>query len=111
MPLYPFACECGVRTHAFRTVENRDQPEPCECGREMGREFSVEVGFYVPPYHRAPGSSGSSSDSCDRQAVYLQSDQHRKDMKQAERIQERDLAAKRSLEDLKDRIKALPIAQ
>lgn len=77
----------------------------------MSREFSVAVGFYVPPYHRAPGSSGSSSDSCDRQAVYLQSEQHRKDMKQAERIQERDLQAKRSLEDLKTKINALPIAR
>jgi hypothetical protein len=65
-------------------------------GRKF-RKIIAGVGHIIPAYMRAQGSSGSSESACDRQAVYLQSDQHRKDMAQQERIEARNEAAKSRL--------------
>ena len=35
MPAYDYKCEeCGKVTEQFRTIQNRNNPEPCECGSE-----------------------------------------------------------------------------
>jgi len=108
MPLYSFHCaSCGREDAVFRAVDDRKRPEPCPCGSEMTQQFTTEVALYVPPYHRAPGSSGSSADSCDRQARYLQSEQHRKDKQEAERAQDRLRRSMQAEKVLEQRLAAL----
>lgn len=105
MPIYPHKCACGHREDMVLSFAMADMGAPCKkCGRKMSREFTTQVGFYVPPYMRAPGAAGSSDAAVSKQAVYLQSDKHREDMKDAEKGQERLRRAKYAKEDLNRRI-------
>jgi hypothetical protein len=39
MPLYDAKCACGRVKEIFRSYEERDVPEVCECGEPMKRAF------------------------------------------------------------------------
>lgn len=91
MPTYVYECgECGE----FEIEQRITEPAltVCACGEPV-RRLICGVGIIIPAYMKAPGSTGSSSDTCDKQAIYLQSEQHRKDREQAERIYDRTTGA------------------
>ena len=106
MPIYPHKCAgCKHEEDFVLSYVAADLGRMCpKCGRQMKRVFTPQVGFYIPPYMRAPGASGSSDAAVSKQAAYLQSDQHRKDMKDAEKGQERLRRAKYAKDDLNRRI-------
>ena len=110
MPIYPHKCAgCKHEEDFVLSYVAADLGRMCpKCGRQMKRVFTTEVGFYVPPWMRAPGAKGSSANSTDRQAIYLQSDKHRKDMEARERDQERVIRMRRAKDDLNDRLHAIP---
>lgn len=87
MPIYLYECsECGEFEVEQRIIE--DALTRCVCG-EPARRLIAPVAFLIPAYMKAPGSTGSSYDACERQAAYLKSDEHRVSRAQTERINER----------------------
>lgn len=72
-----------------RSFSVADCPREIKVRGTVYRKIITPVGVVIPAYMRAPGSSGSSYDSCERQAEYLKSDAHRKNRAQTERINER----------------------
>lgn len=43
MPLYPHECECGFERAVLSSIELRDAPVMCECGRQMLRVIAMPV--------------------------------------------------------------------
>jgi len=87
MPTYVFESSDGVQIEREFTVS--ECPQVVRLRDVEYRKIIAPCSFYVPPWMRAPGAKGSSSDSSEKQAAYLKSDAHRANMQQAERIAER----------------------
>jgi len=101
VPLYVFESARGKQKERFYPYDAC--PRQITVKGTIYKKIIVGIATYVPPWMRAPGAAGSSSDASDRQARYLTSDKHRDDMKQVERVQEQDLRTKRSIEALASR--------
>lgn len=97
MPIYVYECpKCGE----FELEQRITDQALTQCGYcdSPVKRIITRVGFVIPAYMRAPGSVGSSAASCDNQARYLASDQHKADRAQSERIYDRTEAAKDDLQ-------------
>jgi hypothetical protein len=38
---YLFVCECGIKVELRRTLDHRDDPVSCKCGKIMRRKYAV----------------------------------------------------------------------
>lgn len=91
MPIYEFECRQGhVTEREFRIAEAPQSVKCAACKRRAKRRIPSSIGFSIPAYMRAPGSIGSSANAVDRQSAYLQSDRHRKNKAQEERMARHD---------------------
>ena len=46
MPLYSYKCECGKEVEVFRSMDSRNDPMQCECGKDMTLEVANRIGFF-----------------------------------------------------------------
>lgn len=92
-----FRCPNG---HEFSDLVRKDEAKTkcLVCGQLADACFTVCANTYIPPYHRAPGSVGSSSEFCERNKVWLGSEGHRKMREQDLRIGQRQEASQGSFE-------------
>ena len=42
MPLYKYACDCGIVIEDLRTIKNRNDRTVCDCGKIMYRDFTMK---------------------------------------------------------------------
>ena len=42
MPLYKYACDCGIVIEDLRTIKNRNDRTVCDCGKIMYRDFTIK---------------------------------------------------------------------
>lgn len=40
--IYPLKCSCGRRVEVFRSLEERNDPYPCDCGKTMIRDYAAQ---------------------------------------------------------------------
>lgn len=45
MPIYSFACSCGMKTKCTRVMKDADKICACECGLEMIRDYRADIPF------------------------------------------------------------------
>lgn len=106
MPTFEYLCpSCGRR---FDDLASSPPPKTtrCACGKKARVQFSPTNATIVPAWMKAPGSKGSSADATDRNAAYYQSERHRKDMAQAERIAAREERLAGNLQQLEKRLES-----
>lgn len=41
MPIYTFKCECGIEKELIRSIDNRNIPALCECGKTLKRKVEA----------------------------------------------------------------------
>ena len=41
MPIYTFVCECGNEKELIRSIDNRNVPALCECGKLFKRKIEA----------------------------------------------------------------------
>ena len=42
MPLYKYACECGIIVEDLRSMKDRNDKTVCDCGKVMYRDFTMK---------------------------------------------------------------------
>lgn len=101
MPTYTFqCCGCQASHEEIVSVEDRDRSRDCPSCKQLltcVRVFEPTMATIVPAWMSATRSGAS-----EKQAEYLKSDKHRKNMEQAERIQDRASSAKQRFDHFKN---------
>jgi len=94
-----FRCGRGHVAAMLVARSERGKAQRCgTCGARAKEVFTAPTAIHIPAYMRAPGSSGSTQDACDRNARYLSSEDHARKREADETRKDRVRSAEQGFE-------------
>lgn len=59
MPFYKYTCDCGLEKEVLKSIAKSDEPEICECGKQMTKQicntnFIIHGHSYNNTYNKKP---------------------------------------------------------